>query len=193
MSMPAWADTEPASGPRSRTRRAIIDAAVTVIAGNPAATMADIAAAAGVGRSTLHRYFSERSDLMRAVALHVHAVSTAAIAAADPACGPVDAALRRVVESQLDLGPIVLYIYTDPTLLADPELAAHLDTGDEAIVEVLARATADGPIYPPGWARRVFWALLLTGYDAIRQDGIPRHQVVDAIMSSLTNGTITSR
>lgn len=193
MSMPAWADTEPASGPRSRTRRAIIDAAVTVIAGNPAATMADIAAAAGVGRSTLHRYFSERSDLMRAVALHVHAVSTAAIAAADPACGPVDAALRRVVESQLDLGPIVLYIYTDPTLLADPELAAHLDTGDEAIVEVLARATADGPVYPPGWARRVFWALLLTGYDAIRQDGIPRHQVVDAIMSSLTNGTITSR
>ncbi|MCX2714076.1 TetR/AcrR family transcriptional regulator [Mycolicibacterium sp. J2] len=193
MSMPAWAETEPASGPRGRTRRAIIDAAVTVIAGNPAATMADIAAAAGVGRSTLHRYFSERSDLMRAVALHVHAVSTAAIAAADPACGPVDAALRRVVESQLDLGPIVLYIYTDPTLLADPELAAHLDTGDEAIVEVLARATADGPVYPPGWARRVFWALLLTGYDAIRQDGIPRHQVVDAIMSSLTNGTITSR
>jgi TetR/AcrR family transcriptional repressor of lfrA len=191
--MPAWAETEPASGPRGRTRRAIIDAAVTVIAGNPAATMADIAAAAGVGRSTLHRYFSERSDLMRAVALHVHAVSTAAIAAADPACGPVDAALRRVVESQLDLGPIVLYIYTDPTLLADPELAAHLDTGDEAIVEVLARATADGPVYPPGWARRVFWALLLTGYDAIRQDGIPRHQVVDAIMSSLTNGTITSR
>jgi TetR/AcrR family transcriptional repressor of lfrA len=39
----------------------------------------------------------------------------------------------------------------------------------------------------------VFWALLLTGYDAIRQDGIPRHQVVDAIMSSLTQGTITSR
>ncbi|MDX1871313.1 TetR/AcrR family transcriptional regulator [Mycolicibacterium sp. 120266] len=193
MSMPACAETAPASGPRSRTRRAIIDAAVTVIAGNPAATMADIAAAAGVGRSTLHRYFSERSDLMRAVALHVHAVSTAAIAAADPACGPVDAALRRVVESQLDLGPIVLYIYTDPTLLADPELAAHLDTGDEAIAEVLARATADGPVYPPGWARRVFWALLLTGYDAIRQDGIPRHQVVDAIMSSLTNGTITSR
>ncbi len=193
MSMPACAETATASGPRSRTRRAIIDAAVTVIAGNPAATMADIAAAAGVGRSTLHRYFSERSDLMRAVALHVHAVSTAAIAAADPACGPVDAALRRVVESQLDLGPIVLYIYTDPTLLADPELAAHLDTGDEAIAEVLARATADGPVYPPGWARRVFWALLLTGYDAIRQDGIPRHQVVDAIMSSLTNGTITSR
>ncbi|TLH80775.1 TetR family transcriptional regulator [Mycolicibacterium cosmeticum] len=193
--MPAWADAGagPVSGPRGRTRRAIIDAAVTVIAGNPAATMADIAAAAGVGRSTLHRYFSERSDLMRAVALHVHEVSTAAIAAADPACGPVDAALRRVVESQLDLGPIVLYIYTDPTLLADPELAAHLDTGDEAIAEVLARATADGPVYPPGWARRVFWALLLTGYDAIRQDGIPRHQVVDAIMSSLTNGTITSR
>ena len=181
------------SGPRERTRKAILDAAMTVLADNPSASLTDIAAAADVGRSTVHRYYPERTDLLRALARHVHALSNAEIDRADPTHGPADAALRRVVESQLDLGPIVLYIYTDPTLLADPELAAHLDSGDEAIAEVLARATADGPVYPPGWARRVFWALLLTGYDAIRQDGIPRHQVVDAIMSSLTQGTITSR
>lgn len=174
-----------------RTRRAIVDAAIAVIADNPAATLSDIAEAADVGRSTLHRYFPERIDLLRAVALQVHEASNAAIAAADPSCGPADTALRRVVESQLDLGPIVLYIYTEPSFLADPELAAYLDTGDEVIAEVLARAARERTDDPPGWARRVFWALLLAGFEAIKQDGTPRHQVVDAIMTSLTEGSIS--
>jgi TetR/AcrR family transcriptional regulator, repressor for lfrA len=178
------------SGPRERTRKAILDAAMTVLADNPSASLSDIAAAADVGRSTVHRYYPERTDLLRALALHVHELSNAAIDRADPTHGPADAALRRVVESQLDLGPIVLFVYRDPTILADRELATHLDTGDEAIVEVLTRASVERPEYPPGWARRVFWALLDAGYEAARQDGTPRHQIVDAIMTSLTAGTI---
>ncbi|MBU9767010.1 TetR/AcrR family transcriptional regulator [Mycobacterium sp. TNTM28] len=181
------------SGPRERTRKAILDAAMTVLADNPSAALGDIAAAADVGRSTVHRYYPERSDLLRALAMHVHELSNAAIDRADPTHGPAEAALRRVVESQLDLGPIVLFVYSEPTILADRELAAHLDTGDEAIVEVLNRASVDRPEYPPyppGWARRVFWALLDAGYEAAKQDGTPRHQIVDAIMTSLTAGTI---
>ncbi|MBP2455667.1 TetR/AcrR family transcriptional regulator [Mycolicibacterium lutetiense] len=178
------------SGPRERTRKAILDAAMTVLADNPSASLSDIAAAADVGRSTVHRYYPERTDLLRALALHVHELSNAAIDRADPTHGPADAALRRVVESQLDLGPIVLFVYREPTILADRELATHLDTGDEAIVEVLTRASVERPEYPPGWARRVFWALLDAGYEAARQDGTPRHQIVDAIMTSLTAGTI---
>ena len=178
------------SGPRERTRKAILDAAMTVLADNPSAALGEIAAAADVGRSTVHRYYPERTDLLRALALHVHDLSNAAIDRADPTHGPADAALRRVVESQLDLGPIVLFVYREPTILADRELATHLDTGDEAIVEVLTRASVERPEYPPGWARRVFWALLDAGYEAARQDGTPRHQIVDAIMTSLTAGTI---
>ena len=67
---------------------------------------------------------------------------------------------------------------------------AHLDTGDEAIIEVLARVSTQSATAPPGWARRVFWALLQAGYEAAKQDGTPRHQIVDAIMASLTQGTI---
>lgn len=184
--------SESESGVRGRTRRAILDAAMTVLSDNPAAPLADIASAADIGRSTLHRYFPERTDLIRALAVHVHALSTAAIAAADPRSGPAVDALRRVVECHLELGPIVSYIYTDPTVLSDADLMAHLDTGDEAIIEVLDRAA--GPTTtPPGWARRVFWAMLQAGFDSAKHDGTPRHQIVDAIMASLTEGIITSR
>src|SRR5882757_6373178 len=121
-------------GARSRTRRAILDAAMSVLAEQPTASLGDIAAAAEVGRSTLHRYFAERSDLLRALALHVHALSNAAIERAEPDCGPPVEALRRVVECQLDLGPIVSFVFYNPNLAADKELGAVLDTGDEVIV-----------------------------------------------------------
>jgi TetR/AcrR family transcriptional repressor of lfrA len=176
-------------GPRTRTRRAILDAAMVVLAGNPTASLGDIAVAAGVGRSTLHRYFAERTDLLRALALHVHALSNAAIEHAEPDCGPPVDALRRVVDCQLDLGPIVPFVYNDPTITADPAIAAELDKGDEVIVEVLDRAATRGSAGPPGWPRLVFWALLLAGYESAKQ-GTPRVQVVDAIMASLTDGTI---
>jgi TetR/AcrR family transcriptional regulator, repressor for lfrA len=178
-------------GPRSRTRKAILDAAMVVLADNASASLGDIAAAAEVGRSTLHRYFAERTDLLRALALHVHELSNAAIERAEVDCGPPIEALRRVVESQLDLGPIVPFVYADPANYADRELAAILDTGDEMIVEVLDRVATESSAGPPGWPRTVFWALLNAGAGVVKQ-GTPRVQVVDAIMASLTQGTIRS-
>ncbi|MCU1701260.1 MAG: hypothetical protein JWR34_7323 [Mycobacterium sp.] len=177
-------------GPRSRTRKAILDAAMSVLATNPVASLADIATAADVGRSTLHRYFAERSDLLRALARHVHELSNAAIEHAEPDCGPPVEALRRVVECQLDLGPIIPFVFNEPTILADPELAALLDTGDEVIVDVLNRVSTRGSAGPPDWPRLVFWALLEAGYLAIKRNSAPRVQIVDAIMASLTEGTI---
>ncbi|MDT5362206.1 MAG: TetR/AcrR family transcriptional regulator, repressor for lfrA [Mycobacterium sp.] len=177
-------------GPRSRTRKAILDAATSVLAQNPAASLGDIATAAEVGRSTLHRYFAERTDLLHALARHVHQLSNAAIEHAEPDCGPPVEALRRVVECQLDLGPIIPFVFNEPSILADPELAALLDTGDEVIVDVLNRASTRGSAGPPDWPRLVFWALLEAGYQAIRRNSAPRVQIVDAIMASLTEGTI---
>jgi TetR/AcrR family transcriptional repressor of lfrA len=177
-------------GARSRTRNAILDAAMSVLAHNPTASLGDIAAAAAVGRSTLHRYFAERTDLLHALARHVHDLSNAAIEHAEPDCGPAVEALRRVVECQLDLGPIVPFIYNEPTIAANPELAALLDTGDEVIVDVLNRASMRGSAGPPDWPRLVFWALLNAGYEAVKLNSAPRVQIVDAIMASLTEGTI---
>ncbi|MUL64763.1 TetR family transcriptional regulator [Mycobacterium sp. CBMA 234] len=178
------------TGVRSRTRKAILEAAIGVLATSPAASLSDIATAAGVGRSTLHRYFPERAALMRAVALHVHDMCNAAIDRAEPACGAPLAALRRVVEAQLDLGPIVPFIYNEPTIMADPELSAFLDTGDEAITELLERASTQPQTSPPGWPRLAFWALLDAGYAALRRNTAPRVEIIDAIMASLTSGTI---
>jgi serine phosphatase RsbU (regulator of sigma subunit) len=50
-----------------RNRERILDAAERLIERAPSATLADIAAAAGVARSTLHRRFASREDLLAAL------------------------------------------------------------------------------------------------------------------------------
>src|SRR3954447_8329581 len=50
-----------------RSRARILAAAAPLLGDNPRATMAEVAAAAGLGRSTLHRHFRTRMDLVRAL------------------------------------------------------------------------------------------------------------------------------
>ena len=50
-----------------RNRERILDAAERLLERSPSATLADIAAAAGVARSTLHRRFASRGDLLAAL------------------------------------------------------------------------------------------------------------------------------
>lgn len=52
---------------KERTRRAILDAAAAVLARNPAASIGEIAEAAETVRSTVHRHFPERADLISAL------------------------------------------------------------------------------------------------------------------------------
>lgn len=179
------------SATRARTRQAILDTAMECLSEDPGAPLATIAQSAGIGRSTLHRYFPERDDLMRALVRHVHALSNDAIARAEPESGPAVAALRRVVERQFDLGPILQVIYGSPLIMTDPELRAEIDLGDEPVVAVLRRATAHRAPNPPGWERRAFWSLLSAGWASVSYDEQPRHEVVDAIMATLVGGLIT--
>jgi AcrR family transcriptional regulator len=66
--MPATSDPKTAF---DRTAAAILDAAAHVFSGQgTAANLADVAAAAGVSRATLYRYYPNREALLEALAAH---------------------------------------------------------------------------------------------------------------------------
>lgn len=180
-------DTE--TGARARTRAAIMEAALVVLGRDAQASLADVAAAADVGRTTLHRYFPERADLLRAVARQVAQRSLQAIERAEPHTGPIEAVLRRIVEEHLELGPILMYLYTEPVLHADPVIVAEMTTMEEGIDEILARPDANlNPQLSRAWVRRTFWGLLYAGWETAKNGEMTRHQIVEAIMTTLTGG-----
>lgn len=179
-------------GARARTRLAILDAAMRVLPKNPTASINEIADAANVGRSTVHRHFKDRSDLIEELAQHVYVLSDQAIARADPQSGPAAAALRRIAEEQLDIGLALDFIYNEQIFKKKPELFTDLNMGDQLVEATILRAERKDQPLPTEWRIRVFWTLLRLGAEFV-DEGYSRHQILEAIEETLTSGLIDAK
>jgi AcrR family transcriptional regulator len=82
-----------------RNVAAILAAATDCLAKNPDTSVAEIAAAAGVGRMTLYGHFKTRADLLDAVLTRVVAEAHETLGAVDVAGDPRDAVARLVAAS----------------------------------------------------------------------------------------------
>lgn len=179
------------SGTRARTRLAILEAAAGLLPTHPTASLAEVAAAADVGRSTLHRYFPDRADLLRALARHMLEQLERDFERAEPDVGdPVDA-LRRVAEAIIDRGPGMTYLYNEPTLAQDEELWADVDLDADPVSRILDRASDRlRDDLSRDWMVKCFWSLVYVGWESLRDGDMPRAVVLDSIITTMTSGIL---
>jgi AcrR family transcriptional regulator len=179
------------SGSRTRTRQAILDAAIEVLARNPAASLGDVAAAAGVGRTTLHRYFAERADLM--TALRGEAAHRLARAHDRARIGDDTGAdaIRRLCQEYFDLGDVL-------SLLFNEQLAGDWSgTGacDEEFEAMVRRGHRDGSVdreLPASWIVSLIWSQLYAGWSYLAEHGVSRHEALRLVLRSVA-GAVTPR
>lgn len=115
------------TGQREGTRRGIPLAAARVLAAREAASMADIAAAAGITRGTPHRYFPARESLIQALEAAANEEAGRRLAEANLAQVPVEEGLARATRALVTVGGdfIVLLRQRRPP---EPGFAAPLET-----------------------------------------------------------------
>jgi AcrR family transcriptional regulator len=96
----------PSRVPRyDRTAAAILDAAASVFSERGSTTnMAEVAAAAGVSRATLYRYYPDREALLDALAAAALAAAAARLADAGLERAPVEEAIERIVRALIAVG-----------------------------------------------------------------------------------------
>ena len=92
----------------------MLDAAVTTLLISPGASLAEVAAAAGVSRTTLHSRFATRNDLLAALAHDAMDLLSRAYAAARLEEGDVRDALRRLLTETVPLGPRIGFLLRQP-------------------------------------------------------------------------------
>jgi TetR/AcrR family transcriptional regulator, mexCD-oprJ operon repressor len=117
-----------ARGPAPRAQRAdarrnvaaILDAATDCLARDPETSVADIAAAAGVGRITLYGHFKTRADLVDAVLARTIQRADLVLDATDTGGDPRDALARLVASSWL-----IVHQFRNILLAAQRELPAE--------------------------------------------------------------------
>src|SRR5690554_5835008 len=161
----------PDSPARIRTRNAILKAAARVLSQNQAAALGEVADAAVVARSTLHRYFPERNDLVDALRRYADEEIAAATARARLEDGPAVDALVRLCHEYFDLWDTVIWAWHDSLRECQDasELDEQLDPGITSLIERGHREGSIDPAVPNAWLQQLLWTLLYTAWEYIRQ------------------------
>lgn len=93
---------EPRRADARRNRAAIVASTISTLRGDPDASVAEIAQAAGVGRVTLYGHFASRAELVEAALIDVLDRGNEALSALDLDAAPPEA-LARLVDSSWSL------------------------------------------------------------------------------------------
>ncbi|WP_206282881.1 TetR/AcrR family transcriptional regulator [Streptomyces chilikensis] len=145
-----------------RSVRVILEAAERVLAEDPGASMEQIAATAGVARTTIHRRFANRQALIEALASSAARQLAQAVDDGRPDTAPPLVAMHRITANVLQVKgawAFALELPTEPGSEA-AVLQQHIA---RRCITVLERARADKLIDEAAdldWVRRVYYALL---------------------------------
>ncbi|MFE6222516.1 TetR/AcrR family transcriptional regulator [Streptomyces sp. NPDC057854] len=146
-----------------RSVRAILEAAERVLAEDPNASMEQIAAVAGVARTTIHRRFASRQALTDALAASAARRLAQAVDDGRPDTAPPLVAIHRITANVLRVKSAWAFALGLPEGDEDGEAAAlHRDIA-ERCVALLRRAQQDGLVDAAAdldWVRRFYYALL---------------------------------
>lgn len=151
--------------------------------------MPEIATAAGVGRTTLHRYFADRETLIYEATLDSIRVLTEAADGAAIDDGPALDAMRRFITAAVSVGERVVFLFGDPAVLRD--IPPGQSPNQELVLNLITRGQDEGVFdseLNPTWIWRALYALILQGCTQATAGALPRHTVAPLITRTFERG-----
>ncbi|MCX5144975.1 MULTISPECIES: TetR/AcrR family transcriptional regulator [unclassified Streptomyces] len=187
--------SEPAARPlradAERSVRAILEAAERVLSADPGASMEQIATAAGVARTTIHRRFTHRQALIDALASSAARQLAQAVEDGRPDTAPPMVALHRITANVLEVKSAWAFALGLPAAPDSEATALHQDIARRCLT-VLERARADRLIDEAAdltWVRRFYYALLGESLNGNPDDaGVDTDTLAARIIETLLHG-----
>jgi len=129
-----------------RTRDRILAAAAELLARDTGASLAQISAAAGVGRTTVYRYFATRGDLIEALAVESMRVVRDVFVDCRLDDGSVPDVLGRIADTVLPLAAELRYLDTAQGAWDLPEVQRVWDAIVDDLDRLVERGQRDGDL-----------------------------------------------
>lgn len=180
------------------TREDVLTAAQRQLNRDPAASMAAVAEAAGIGRATLHRYFTTREALLTEIGtrsldrweaqLEQRGVA-AAVESGDPE--QITACLAGLVDDYVADAEDFGFVLTDTYMCTSPPLVERSQRLASREAELYAAAQAAGVLradVTPHWLGHAIYGLLVAARDALREGDVPRRGVGELVLSTFLTG-----
>lgn len=175
---------------RPETRDAIVEAAFTIFAEDPSASLGDVAKRAGVGRATLHRHFPGRPELMRALAKIALTELEEATAQAAAEATTYEEGFRLALHAMVPLANRQWFL-TRESVEADPEVAAAHAASRDDLRGSIEAAKADGLFdrdVPTEWIVASYEHLTYVAWSFVRAGEATPKQAADLAWRTFFTG-----
>ncbi|MEV6285538.1 helix-turn-helix domain-containing protein [Kribbella sp. NPDC051770] len=181
------------------TRAQVLDAALRRLNSDPTTSMADLAAAIGIGRATLNRHFASRDALLREIGERAldhwdrSQQETGMVAAGesgDPA--RIRACLSDLITWFVDNADQFAYALANNRMEAMPELVERTDRLIDQEVAFYAAAQRAGVLrsdLPARWIEHTVYGLMIAAREALRRGDVARRDLDALVLSTLLDGT----
>lgn len=171
----------------------LLQTATEVLVVDPAASLSDVARAAGIGRTTLHKLYPTRHALLVALARDALDLleQTYRAAGLDAPGAEAPAVLRRLVTAVIPLGPRLEFLLRERSLDAEPELTARVEALDAPVRDVVRRAQAAGVLradLPDEWVVASMNALVYAAWELITVGRLAPVTAPELVMGTLLGG-----
>jgi AcrR family transcriptional regulator len=165
----------------------IQEAAIRLWADEPNAGVADVAAAAGVGRATLYRHFPTRESLLEAIRTQGLTDGETAIDTCRIDEGSATEALSRLLAAWLELGDRYRVVVTNPSQPHNTDARAREERLAQAIQSLIERGQGKGEFsadVPAVWSMSAVGALLVAAIQGVGEGRIQREDAHPLLIRS---------
>ncbi|HZM80102.1 MAG TPA: hypothetical protein VFC19_30580 [Candidatus Limnocylindrales bacterium] len=173
-------------------RQPLLDVVAEVLVADPSASLAQVAEAAGIGRTTLHKHYATRDELIRAVGQHAIDLWERAVAAVrEKSLDDPDGGLRALVDAMVPIGPQLAFLWRTPAFDHMHELGQSWKAAEESGLEVLRRARAAGLIaadVPEFWLLQTLYSLIYVAAESVRSGHLAPRFATDLVLRTLLQG-----
>jgi TetR/AcrR family transcriptional regulator, mexCD-oprJ operon repressor len=179
----------------ARDREKVLRAAADFLGRRPNATQDEIAAAVGVSRATLHRYFSGRAALLEDLDQFAIAHLRDALETARGQEGSAADALRRLVTACEPVSGYLNLLYTQSQDFENNRPKEAWAEIDAEVRELFLRGQRDGEFRPDlnaFWLTEAFFNLMAGAAWVVSVGGAGRREFTDMVTDLLLRGVSRS-
>lgn len=181
------------TGNISKTQTRILAAAAVVLAQNPGASISVIAEQAGIGRATLHRYYSKREDLLHALALNAIAQSDNVVLPLYREDRPKLEILKNIIRAMVPLGAYWHFLSLEYSVMADATVKKNYEAQLERLSTLVNEVKAEQGLaldVPTAWTVAVIDSLIYTAWMSVEAGSIARNEAANLVIRTLFEGLL---
>ena len=171
----------------------LLQTATEVLVVDPSASLGDVAKAAGIGRTTLHKLYPTRHALLVGLARDALDLleRTYREVGLDVGGEQAPEALRCLVTAMVPLGPRMEFLLREHSLDAEPDLVERVEELDVAVRAVIRRGAEAGVFaadLPDEWVVASLNSLVYGAWELITLGRLAPVAAPDLVMRTLLRG-----